>query len=156
MNVFGEPLARANDPAAIAPAAAVLMIFRREFFSASLSDLDLRITSPLFRYFLREAIRHKKHKKVYARREYSLGLRSPLPIRFVFFVFLCALFVAPQVSLSTQSAGDLWFFAYSLHTGDHILQLLPRRPSSSLAQSAIGRKRQALGRSVFQTEPHAI
>src|SRR5262245_1043216 len=107
MNVFGEPLARANDPAAIAPAAAVLINFRREFFSASLSDLDLRITSPLFRYFLREAIRHKKHKKVYARREYSLGLRSPLPIRFVFFVFLCALFVAPQVSLSTQSAGDL-------------------------------------------------
>src|SRR5262245_9291578 len=55
-NLFGEPLARTNDPAAIAPAAAVLMNFRREFFSALLSDL--RITGLLHMFWVQPKSSH--------------------------------------------------------------------------------------------------
>src|SRR5215510_27684 len=69
MNLFGEPPARTNDPAAIAPAAAVWMNFRREFFSALLSDLRIsgllrkRVRSPAFRRNLQIKI-HAEHQTI--------------------------------------------------------------------------------------------
>src|SRR5215475_4160728 len=141
MNVFGEPLARANDPAAIAPAAAVLMNFRREFFSALLSDL--RITSLLQKFWVELKIRFQLN--VWATTG-STGSTGKLRGEIISFIHLppcspCSPWLAfPYTQLQTALV-DLQFFADFLHSGDHILQLLSRGPSRSLAQSAIGRKR---------------